>query len=715
MESSLTLQSCKTLSCQPLRFPIFDPMIVRMFTGVLLLALFCGRQTTHAQSPAADSINQLLSVVQPDTKRVNLLVELAWELSESNTQTAVQKLEEAIALAQKVKFKKGEAAAWNALGVTQEILDSIPKAIEFYQKALKIRESINDRRGVAAQHNNLGNAYELMGQYENALMQRRESLRIVEELADSIRMARAYLNLGSLFESMGLLPEAYEQVNAARQLFEIQGDSTGMALTYTNLGHIRFELEMFDEAKRRYRQALDLSRRLNDPEREANALSDLGIVLDEMGNADSTRLAIRHYQEAMQIREELDDQSGLSALYNNLGVAYKHLDQFDEARKWLEKSLEIRTALEDQPGLMEVYNSLGDVAFGQNKLKEALAFTQQYAQLAEQIGDGKFIQRSYKDFAKIYAAMGNWQQAFEYRVKYDEFRWDRLNEERAKDFERKEVLFSDGRRQREIDRQQHQLEQARTRTLGLIGGTVLLAILAGLLYNRSRLRARTNRDLAAKNEAIQRERERADSLLKNILPEKTAEELKEHNAVQPQRYESVTVFFSDFKHFTQIAERLTPEALVEELDACFRLFDSIVEKYGLEKIKTIGDAYMCAGGLPEPSETHAVDTVRAAIEMQQELKKLMQANAAAGKPVFEMRIGIHTGPVVAGVVGSRKFAYDIWGDTVNTAARLEQSGEAGKINISETTWAAVKEEFNCQFRGKLPAKNKGEIAMYFVE
>ena len=199
------------------------------------------------------------------------------------------------------------------------------------------------------------------------------------------------------------------------------------------------------------------------------------------------------------------------------------------------------------------------------------------------------------------------------------------------------------------------------------------------------------------------------------MPEKTAEELKLRNTVQPVRYESVTVMFTDFKGFTKIAEQVSPEELIQELDDCFRLFDTIVEKYGLEKIKTIGDSYMCAGGLPSPNDTHPVDMVNAALDMLHGLGLRMQQNAVKGKPVFEMRIGIHTGPVVAGVVGSHKFAYDIWGDTVNTAARLEQGGEAGKINISETTYQRVRHLFDCTFRGKLAAKHKGEIEMYFVD
>ncbi|MBK7938393.1 MAG: adenylate/guanylate cyclase domain-containing protein [Lewinellaceae bacterium] len=322
----------------------------------------------------------------------------------------------------------------------------------------------------------------------------------------------------------------------------------------------------------------------------------------------------------------------------------------------------------------------------------------------------------------MYAAMGDYTTAYDWRVKYDEYRYTRLNEKISAEYARKEGLFEDQKKQEKIEDQKRELRvreaelaSVRTQQLALLGGAAALVMLVALLFNQNRLRARANIELADKNEVIQRERERADLLLKNILPEKTAEELKLHNAVQPVRYESVTVMFTDFKSFTQIAETVSPEELITELDSCFRLFDTIVEKYGLEKIKTIGDAYMCAGGLPSANFSHPVDAVSAAMEMQEQLHTLMQHKAAKGKPVFEMRIGIHTGPVIAGVVGSHKFAYDIWGDTVNTAARLEQGGETGRVNISETTYQQVRHLFRCTFRGNLAAKNKGEIAMYFVE
>jgi class 3 adenylate cyclase len=173
--------------------------------------------------------------------------------------------------------------------------------------------------------------------------------------------------------------------------------------------------------------------------------------------------------------------------------------------------------------------------------------------------------------------------------------------------------------------------------------------------------------------------------------------------------------FTDFKNFTQASELLSPEELVKEINHCYSEFDRIVTKYGIEKIKTIGDAYMCAGGLPVANSTHPFDVIRAGLEFQEFIAANKAERSAKGQPFFELRLGIHTGPVVAGIVGTKKFAYDIWGDTVNTASRMESSGAVGKVNISGTTYELVKDKFNCIHRGKVAAKNKGDIDMYFVE
>jgi len=209
--------------------------------------------------------------------------------------------------------------------------------------------------------------------------------------------------------------------------------------------------------------------------------------------------------------------------------------------------------------------------------------------------------------------------------------------------------------------------------------------------------------------------QKSDDLLLNILPETTANELKEHGKAKTRTYGLVTVMFTDFKDFTKVSEIVSPELLVEELDYCFSAFDSIIEKYNIEKIRTVGDAYICVGGMPVLTFTHAADTVQTAIDIRNFMLNRKREKENRGEIPFDIRIGIHTGPVVAGIVGVKKFVYDIWGDTVNIASRMESSSEAGKINISGSTYDLVKDRFRCNYRGKIEAKNKGEIDMYFVE
>ena len=213
---------------------------------------------------------------------------------------------------------------------------------------------------------------------------------------------------------------------------------------------------------------------------------------------------------------------------------------------------------------------------------------------------------------------------------------------------------------------------------------------------------------------IEREKQRSENLLLNILPAPVAEELKERGHVQPRYFDQVSVLFADFKDFSLICTQLAPEQLISDLNHCFGQFDRIVTRLGLERVKTIGDCYMCVGGLSRPNTDHAVRMVQAAFAMQAFLGKWRQERIAFGLPVFEARIGIHSGPVVGGIVGTTKFAFDIWGETVNIAARMEGNGEPNRVNISGDTYALVRNYFPCEYRGKIPIKNIGEAEMYFV-
>lgn len=686
------------------------------------------------QNPVADSLTRLLKTARPDTNRVNLLNDIAWELKFDDPKTAIAHLDSALVLAKKLGFKKGEGNALNFRGVVADIHGEPDVAIDFFQKSRKIREQLGDRTGVAKLLNNIANVKENKGDYLGALADYQQSQQLRQELGDSSRAVNTYYNIANVLEKMGDYPEALDHIFRYLEAADPEEDAEGIANAWNIVGNIRTETDRFKEAEEAYQKSLELHKSLGNEWQQASVLTNLANLNDSQGedlmDVDSFtqetqqffEKALTIFKEALVIRERLEDEAGQAEIFNNIGYTLKNLGSFYDKKgdpalaqktwaqteEYFAKSLKIREKLEDRAGIMEVYNGIADVRRRQKRYPEALDYTQRYYAIAKEINDLKYQQNGLKDLARINFKMGNFEAAYQYREQYDELRYSTFTEERLVAEQRREAVYTDRKKQQEIERQQQalQLQEAklrseRTRFYSVLGGAGLLAILLLTLFS--------------KNKTIQREKKRSDDLLLNILPAQTAEELKAHGKAKARRYDSVTVLFTDFKGFTAISEQISAEELVAELDECFRAFDDIIGKYGIEKIKTIGDAYFCAAGLPEPTTTHAEDMVRAALEMQVFMQHFGEKNRAAGKPVFVCRIGIHTGPVVAGVVGQKKFAYDIWGDTVNMGARMESSGEPDKVNISEATYALVKDKFKCIPRGKVEAKGKGEVEMYFVE
>ncbi len=249
----------------------------------------------------------------------------------------------------------------------------------------------------------------------------------------------------------------------------------------------------------------------------------------------------------------------------------------------------------------------------------------------------------------------------------------------------------------------------------MVGVTSISFAVSSQIFNAYVREIDADTTLTDKSNQIEKEKNRGDELLNNILPIEIANELKANGFVKPRHFSSATIMLIDFKNFSRISKSLTPQQLIAELDYCFKNFDHITEKHRLEKIKTIGDAYLCVGGVPTSNSTHALDCIAAAREILDFLDGWKVKQVAQNEPFFEGRIGIHTGPIIAGVVGAKKFVFDIWGDAVNTTARVETSGEAGKINISQTTYDLVKSKVQCIPRGKIAIKNLDPLDMYFVE
>jgi len=359
-------------------------------------------------------------------------------------------------------------------------------------------------------------------------------------------------------------------------------------------------------------------------------------------------------------------------------------------------------------GLSETQRSLG-------KLKSSLASLNQAELIAKEIGSKNELKEAYLGLALTHEKLSNFQEAFNYQTLFSAIKDTIFNIETDDKIKGLQFSYEIDKKQGEIDLltkdkklKELEIQQQQFISYAALFTGFLLIMLFGGLFHRFKFIRKTNRQ-------IEREKEKSDELLLNILPAETAEELKEKGEAKARRYDMVTILFTDFKGFTELSSTLSPEALVKEIHHCYKTFDEIMTKYHVEKIKTIGDAYMAAGGLPVSNMTHPIDVTNAALEILDFMNSLKEKRQLSGKPYFDIRIGIHSGPVVAGIVGIKKFAYDIWGDTVNIASRMESNSEPGKINIFSSTFELIKDQFSCTPRGKIAVKGAGEKLMYFVE
>jgi class 3 adenylate cyclase len=414
-------------------------------------------------------------------------------------------------------------------------------------------------------------------------------------------------------------------------------------------------------------------------------------------------LAMSSQQRALKLSQESKDLANEQLVWNDLSILYEKQGDYTAAYQAYKNYITLRDSIQGQSIKKEITRR--EIQFEFDKKEATYQLNQRLTdeQLQKQVLLAK--QRSQQ------LLLSSQQLALSNKEK-DLQRLAFLKEQAEKQEKEKQLTLVEREKQLQAAElrtmtQEAALQQAtirarqQERNILIVGAGLLLLALFFIYRNFSNQR-KSNRLLSA-------EKQKSDNLLLNILPTEVADELKDKGSATARQFDDVTVLFTDFVKFTTISETLSPTALVAEIDHCFRAFDAIMEKYEMEKIKTIGDAYLAVSGLPTSDPRHAQKAIMAAREI---CEWVADPN---NRSKFEIRIGLNSGPVVAGIVGVKKFAYDIWGDTVNTAARMEQNSAAGKINISGSTYALVKNDFAFVHRGKIEAKNKGAIDMYFLE
>ncbi len=541
--------------------------------------------------------------------------------------------------------------------------------------------------------------------YSDELLRRATALDSTERIIDAyVQKGNALRLKGDLNLALAIFLEGFKIANEKKRIRDL-------GIFYKNIADVYSVMGDYQNAILNYKNAIPILKAEKDSISYADALLNMGDEYNlKLIKPDS---ALLFFKESGDIYSALDYKLGIAYNLGNVGLAYALKGENEIAEKNIGQAIPMLEELGDYHPICVYLTYMSDIYAEQGQWETAFSYAHRSLDLALQYGLKEQIGDAYLKLSELYEKRGNTTESLKYYKNHVIFRDSVSNIEKVREMANLRADFEVDQKQTEVDLLEKEseiqmLKDKRQRIIiyATVLALVLIFVLLFFLYRRYSFVKETNT-------IIEEEKNRSDTLLLNILPKETAQELKETGHVEAKKFESVTVLFTDFKDFTRSSADLTPESLVRSVDYYFSKFDEVMEKHGLEKIKTMGDSYMCTGGIHLNKEDHAIRMVHAAFEIVRITEEVKIKNQDNIMP-YEIRIGINTGPVVAGVVGTQKFAYDIWGDTVNVAARMETNSETGRINISENTYELIKDEFECEYRGKMKVKNKGMMKMYYV-
>lgn len=667
-------------------------------TGMMLLLLWHMISGYAPLWAGTDSLQLKLNAASTDAERAAVYVDL---ISDNRLDTAIvfRYMESALQAVEKTKTPADDAELHLDLGVTYWRAAEFTSAVQEHNIALKLFTGLQDKKGIAEATMALGQDHIELGDFPKATALIESTLGAWEQQKDYKKLGRAYELISYIAGAQGNVVKTVENRLLSLKYYDLAGEDMGVAIGYASLADNYDQMEDYARALQYAKLSAEKLEKL-DTINTAFAYANIGSIYLKMND---TASALKYMQRSLQLGKTIRDPGVVGGAYTYLGKYYLMQANYTKAlQHYLAAADALHNSAFNLVNQAEVYLQISQCYIRLQQLAPARQYLDSVWALTAVV-DSRYVNHGlYAVQHQMDSIDGDWKNAYDHYKLYVQYNDSLENISDAKrviasqmqyEFDKKEAIAR-------AEQEKKDLRQRLIRNAilaGLIGALVFLIIVA-----RQRNRINT-------------ERKTSESLLLNILPEDVAAELKTSGSAKARHFDEVTVMFTDFKNFTQASEQLSPEELVAEIHFCYSAFDRIITKHGLEKIKTIGDSYMCAGGLSADAAQSATHAVQAALEMSAFMTAEAEARRQSGKLFFELRIGLHTGPVVAGIVGIKKFAYDIWGDTVNIASRMESSGEPGRVNISGDTYERVKDQFHCIPRGKILAKNKGEIDMYFVE
>ena len=682
--------------------------------AILFFLLLCTCSSSSVRASSSDTLRVLELLQQARTPSVNSILGFVHD----STLSA-----QALELAERIGWERGmfKGHLWCLLDIADRGYSARDEVWEAHVHGALERRGWASAEETFLLYRALGRLSAIQRKQDTAAHYIDTALWAAERSGNKRLLALATYVRAHTLRSAERWGEAFRMALAANALAGELDDDLLKASTYNLSGFIRGRLGDLDGAMKDLQVSMALADSMGIDGVRMRNRSNWGYMMQVKGR---WKEALEQYRALLELVISAGaDKDGMAEVETGVGYMLVRLDSLDQAEEILGRLH--RTKAMVGHGYEQEFNSAWALLnLRRGRYHEAIAAAHT-AFTTPQYDENDVVKRDASHvLAAAYKALHRpdealkwtevaheWKDSVEYKQQADDAIRVELTREMATRALRDSLDHAQETYAVELASQERLSTERNRRNVLLITAAAIL-VLSVLLWSRLRLTRRAKH-------AIEKEHERSEQLLLNILPGEVAEELKAKGHADARHFDQATILFTDFKGFTQASEKLSPQELVEELNTCFKAFDGIITARGIEKIKTIGDAYMCAGGLPDPKSSSPVDVVHAALEMQAFMIARKAERDAQGLPAFEMRVGIHTGPVVAGIVGVKKFAYDIWGDTVNIASRMESSGEVGQVNISESTYALVREQagrlFDFTPRGKVQAKGKGEMEMYFVQ
>ncbi len=619
--------------------------------------------------------------------------------------------------------------AYSLQAASHWVLGETGQAATFFRKSIAVYESINDLGSVSEESTNLGIVLADAGEYDSALKAFDKSLRMEKDLPQTSSLGNLYNGIGRVHLSRGDLPKALDAFRQSIRSAEAHADSAGLAYAEGNIGNVYTTQKEMPKARAAFMRLVEILEHMPGQDLQlAVGYMNVGSTYAEEGDSTNGNAWMRR---AIALHKRIGDRQGEALAIMSLGSQYGKYGMHDRALTLYDEALRLYGDGEDPGKVCQLCTAKATALYELGRTELAVEHAVKGLELARKAEQISFERDAVEVLFKCYQRLGKWQQAMDMHLLFTQLKDSLVGEDNQRavighefqwKYEKQALSDSLQFTVREAVSAKEVQKQKYMRN-GFMGGFGLVALFAIVFFTQR------NR--------ISKEKARSEELLLNILPEEVAQELKDKGEADAKLIDEATILFTDFKGFTSISEKLSAKELVEELNVCFKAFDHIITTHGIEKIKTIGDAYMCAGGLSHPKSSGPTEVVLAALEMQAFMQQRKTERTTQQLPAFEMRVGIHTGPVVAGIVGVKKFQYDIWGDTVNIASRMESSGEVGHVNISDVTYALVKDvvedhvasthrvdptsgivyrpAFTFTSRGRIQAKGKGEMEMWFVD